>query len=411
MANEQQPEQQPMFSVTYAGCRISVLGTAHVSRASAEAVQRLLASGDYDCAAVELCRNRYNSMMHPDALANMDLFRVIKEGKASMVMASLALGAYQQRLAEEFGIEPGAEMRVAIEQAQKNNYEVLLIDREIGTTLKRVYQNVPWWKKMLIVSGLLGSVLSREEVSEAEIEKLKDGDLLETTFSQFAEDEKDLFKPLIHERDQYMAAKLQQAVLEGEHHHILAVVGAGHLPGMQKILRQQADESLDDTEQKLHQVKQQIEALEQLPQKRQWLKYLPWLIVALIISGFVMGFQKSQALGWQMVLDWVLINGGLSALGALIATAHPLTIVTAFLAAPLTSLNPMIGAGMVTTAVELWLRKPNVGDFSQLRHDTTSVSGWWKNKVARTFLVFFFSSLGSAIGTYVAGFRIFDSLM
>jgi len=273
----------------------------------------------------------------------------------------------------------------------------------------------------MIFSGLIGSVVSREEVSEEEIERLKEGDILETTFAQFAEQEKDLFGPLIDERDQYMAARLEEAVLEHDHQNILAVVGAGHLQGIKSYIEQHAetiaktkeveDNQNSKNESELNRVQGLISALEHIPQKTNWLKYFPWLIVALILFGFTLGFQKSSDLGWQMVMDWVFINGGLSALGALVATAHPITILVAFFAAPLTSLNPMIGAGMVTAATEIWLRKPSVGDFSQLRKDATKIKGWWKNKVARILLVFFFSTMGSAIGTYVAGFKIFESLM
>lgn len=409
-------KNEPLFSLDYAGNSITVLGTAHVSRASADKVKELLVTGDYATVAVELCPNRYTGLVNPETMANMDLFKVIKEGKTFMVMASLALGAYQQRIAEEFGIEPGAEMRMAINQAKELNYEVILIDRDIGTTLKRVYASVPWWKKMMIFSGLIASVVSREDVSEEEIERLKEGDILETTFAQFAEQEKDLFGPLIDERDQYMAARLEEAVLEHNHQNILAVVGAGHLKGIKSYIQQtqqiQTKGSSDSkNSSELQRVKELIKQLEHIPQKTNWLKYFPWLIVALILFGFTLGFQKSSNLGWQMVMDWVFINGGLSALGALIATAHPITILVAFMAAPLTSLNPMIGAGMVTAATEIWIRKPNVGDFSKLRKDATNIRGWWKNKVARTFLVFFFSTMGSAVGTYVAGFRIFESLM
>ena len=172
---------------------------------------------------------------------------------------------------------------------------------------------------------------------------------------------------------------------------------------MQAQLTQQPAPSDTDTQALLTQ-------LETIPKGSRWLKLIPWLIVGLIITGFIAGFRQSPQMGWEMIYDWVLINGGLSALGALIAWGHPLTILTAFLAAPLTSLNPMIGAGMVTALTETWLRKPNVGDFSQLKTDVTHIKGWWKNRVARILLVFFFSSLGSAIGTYIAGFTIFQKL-
>lgn len=402
-------QEEPIFHHHLAGKFITVLGTAHVSKASADKVEELLATGQYDGVAIELCPSRYNSMMDPDSLAKMDLFQVFKEGKASMVIASLALGAYQQKMAEEFGIEPGAEMRMAIDKANEMKSTVHLIDREVGTTLKRVYNNVPWWKKMGIVGGLLGSVISSEKVSEEEIERLKEGDILETTFSQFAEEAKELYAPLIDERDQYMAAKLEQIVTESDNQAILAVVGAGHLKGIESYLAK--DEHISTPEALHSSAQEKIDRLDTLPAKSRWPKLIPWVIVAILLTGFAIGFNKSTDLGIQLIIYWVLINGSLSAIGAALAKGHPLTVIGAFIAAPITSLNPTIGAGMVTAAIELYLRKPNVGDFSDLRKDTTHVSGWWKNKVARTLLVFFFSTIGSAIGTYVAGFKIFESLL
>ncbi len=393
-------KQEPLITIEGDDNRITLLGTAHVSRASADKVTELLASGDYDAVAVELCPSRHNAIVNPDALAQMDLFQMLRQGKAPMVLASLALGAYQQRLAEQFGIEPGAEMRAAITSAKAADIPVLLLDREIGVTLKRIYRNVPWWRRFYLFTGLLVSVVSSEDVSEDEVERLKEGDILETTFAQFADQEKDLFLPLIDERDRYMAARLQEQVASGEHRHILAVVGAGHLPGINAYLRTPPATAAAAT----------IQELERIPAPRRWPKLIPWAIVAVILLGFAIGFSRGTALGWQLVLDWVLINGGLSALGALVAGGHPLTVVGAFVAAPLTSLNPTIGAGMVTAAIEIFLRKPNVADFQALRTDTAHFKGWRRNRVARTLLVFLLSTLGSAIGTYVAGFRIFERL-
>ena len=388
-----------VVNVSDSDAQVVLLGAAHVSRASAEEVRELLDSGEYDAVAVELCNSRYLSLVDPEAITRMDLFQVIRNGKASMVAAQLALSAYQQRLAEQFDIEPGAEQRQAIAQAEAHGLPVLLIDREIGVTLKRVVANVSWWKRTGLVGGLLASVLSREEVSEEEIEKLKEGDMLETTFSEFAAERKDLFDPLIAERDRYMAARIIQEQEQHGYNRILAVIGAGHQKGIARHL----DEGVDNPQAVL-------EELEQLPSKRSWLKWLPWLIAVLIITGFVIGFSKSTALGWNLIAEWVVINGTLSAIGALLAGGHIVTIFTAFLAAPLTSLNPTIGAGMVTGAVETLLRKPRVGDFESLRHDVTHWQGWWKNRVSRILLVFLLTTLGSAAGTYIAGFRIFDKL-
>ena len=390
---------EPVANVKISGNRITILGTAHVSRASVDKVKQLLSTGAYDAVAVELCPSRYNALVDPQGLAKMDLFQVLREGRATMVTASLALGAFQQRVAEQFGINPGEEMRVAIAIARKAQLPILLIDREVGVTLRRVYRNVPWWRRLNLVAGLIVSIVSREQIKEEEIERLKTGDILETTFAQFADQAQELYLPLIDERDRYMAARLQDEIEHHKYRHILAVVGAGHLKGIQSYL-----------EQGLVSVRTLIGELDQVPPARFGIKIFPWLIVALILVGFGLGFFRSTALGVQMVIDWVVINGSLSALGALIAGGHPLTVATAFVAAPITSLNPTIGAGMVTAAAEVYLRKPRVGDFSQLRKDTMHYTGWRKNSVARVLFVFVLSTLGSAVGTYVAGFRIFERL-
>jgi len=393
--------EEPRIDLKVGGSELTLLGTAHVSRASAEKVRKLLETGEYDAVAIELCPSRYNAILEPDALARMDLFSVIRQRRVYMVVASLALAAYQQRLADQFGIEPGAEQRMAIDQAKQRHLPVLLVDREIGITLKRVSASLRWWNRLGLFSGLIASMLSREEVAEEEIERLKEGDVLETTFAEFAQDRQDLYIPLIDERDRYMAARLREGIQREAHRKVLAVLGAGHLKGVATYLNNNADNDPH----------REIDALDKIPAPSSWPKLVPWVIVVLIISGFAYGFSKSPELGWQVVADWVLINGALSALGAAIAAGHPLTVITAFIAAPLTSLNPTVGAGMVTGAVELYLRRPSVGDFSRLRHDTSELKGWWSNRVSRILLVFLFSTLGSAIGTYVAGFRIIDRLL
>ncbi len=393
------PQEDPRAEVQCGQSRITLLGTAHVSRASAETVRELLESGEYDAVAIELCPSRYNAIVDPDSLARMDLIEVLRSGKTPMVAASLALGAFQQRLAEQFDIEPGAEMRAAIECAKKARLPVLLIDRELGITLKRVYRNLPWWRRLVLLSGLLASVVSREEFEEADIERLKEGDVLEGAFAQFAEQESDLYLPLINERDRYMAARLFEEIGQAPHERLLAVVGAGHLKGIEGYLKAG-----------IAAPRAAIEELDHVPPSSRWPKAIPWIIVAVILIGFVIGFMRSPDLGLSLIRDWALINGGLAALGALIAGAHPLSILGAFLAAPFTSLNPTIGVGFVTAGIETLLRKPNVGDFSRLRTDTTHLKGWWHNRVSRIFLIFMFSSLGSVAGTYIGGFRIFDKL-
>ncbi|WP_235017406.1 TraB/GumN family protein [Nitrincola tapanii] len=378
----------------------TLLGTAHVSKASADEVRELIRSGEFDAVAIELCPGRLQSLQDPDALARLDLFQVIRQGKAGMVAANLALGAFQQRVAEESGIAPGAEMQAAIEEAQAAQLPLLVIDRDIGTTLKRVYRSVPWWQRMNLISGLIGSLVTQEKVSAQEIERLKQGDVLESTFAEFAESSEHLYQALITERDHYMALRLAQENGDSRYKRVLVVIGAGHLKGISDNLHGHIPENPQP----------QLDILNQVPQGSRWLKALPWIIMLLVLTGFAIGFSRNTDLGWQLVLDWILINGGLAALGTLIATAHPVTIAGTFIAAPFTSLNPTIGAGMVAAAIEIAMRKPTVGDFAHLRKDVTALKGWWRNRVSRTLLVFILATLGSAIGTYVGGFHIFGQL-
>lgn len=398
--NEEAITTGPLRVVEHGTTRYTLLGTAHVSADSAEEVRRLIRSGEYDAVAIELCPSRHQSLIEPDALANQDLFAIFRQGKAGMVAASLALGAFQQRVAEQSGIEPGAEMRAALEETQAHDLPVLLIDRDIGITLKRIYHNVPWWQRFGLLSGLLASVVSRQEVSAADIERLKEGDVLESTFSEFAEQSEALYTPLIRERDRYMALRIGEENVSGRYRNVLVVIGAGHLKGLSEHLESPLPKEPS----------QEREALEHTPPRTRWWKAAPWLITALVLTGFAIGFSRDFELGSQLVIEWFLINGVLSALGSAIALAHPVTIAATFVAAPLTSLNPTIGAGFVAAGVELFMRKPKVGDFAHLRHDVTSPRGWWRNRVSRTLLVFLLSTLGSAAGTWVAGFRIAGAL-
>ncbi len=386
---------EPRCEIVLNEVHVTLLGTAHVSRVSAEQVQRMIQGGDYDAVAVELCRSRFNALMDPRSLAQMDLFSVIRQNRVYMVVANLALSAYQQRLADQFGIEPGAEQRTALRLAKERDLPILLIDREIGITLKRISANLGWWKRYSLFSGLLAAMVTSNEVTEEEVERLKEGDVLETTFAEFATDRRDLYVPLIDERDRYMAAKLRREVARLGVKRVLAVVGVGHLKGIADKLEQDRADPMKI-----------LADLERLPSPSRWPKILAWAVLVLLLGGFAWGFAMNPGFGWDLVITWVVITGGLSALGTIIAAGHPLTVLSAFLAAPLTTLNPAIGAGMITGAVELYLRKPSVGDFSRLRADVATWTGWWRNRVSRILVVFLLSNLGAAAGTYVAGFRI-----
>ncbi len=390
---------EPQRELLIDGVELTLLGTAHVSRASADKVRKLIQTGNYDAIAVELCRSRFNALMDPRSLSQMDLFSVIRQGRVYMVVASLALSAYQQRLADQFGIEPGAEQLTALRMAKELGLPAMLIDREIGVTLKRISASLGWWRRYGLFAGLMAAMLTADEVTEEEVERLKEGDVLETTFGELAADRRDLFIPLIEERDRYMAAKLKREAARLGVRRVLVVVGVGHLKGIEASLVGDRGDPVAT-----------LAELEAIPPPSRWPAVIGWAILIAILAGFGYGFTVSPTLGLDLLMSWVLITGGLSALGTLLAAGHPLTVLSAFLAAPLTTLNPAIGAGMITGAVELYLRKPSVGDFGRLRADVATWTGWWRNRVARILVVFVLSSLGAAVGTYVAGFHIAERL-
>jgi pheromone shutdown-related protein TraB len=392
-------DEQPMRRLQRDGVDYTLIGTAHVSRASADAVRELAASGAFDAIAVELCQARYDALTAERKWTDLDLYRVLRDRKAGLVMANLALSAYQRRIAEQFGIEPGAEMRAAAVAAKENNLPLQLVDRDLATTLRRSYASVPWYKRIYLMTGLAVGMVSSDEIDEESIEKLKEGDILESTFTEFAEHSPQLYEALISERDRYMAARLRQENAGAAGRKVLVVIGAGHMKGMAGHLEDNpAEPARERTE------------LEAMPPRARWPRIIPWAVMILVLTGFYIGFSRSPELGWQLVFIWVAINGGLAALGALLARGHPLTVLSAVVAAPITSLNPTIAAGMVTGLVESWIRKPRVSDLENLRFDITTVRGWFRNPATRILLVFFLSNLGSAIGTWVAGFRIFGAL-
>ena len=377
---------------------VTLVGTAHVSKLSVEMVEEKIGTGDYDCIAVELCAPRLENITNRAWWKNLDIYQVFRKKKAGLLLINLALTAYQKRLAERIGVEAGKEMMRAVELSHEKNLRLEVIDRNISTTLHRLVTEVSFWQKMKIVGGLIAGVFVGEEISEEQIEDLKRGDMLHAVVSEFGEELPEIKRVLIDERDEYMVGRL--AEVSASHDapkKILALVGAGHLMGMMA--------SIDSPPDAAH-----LQELDQKPPPRKTGLYIGWAICVLILSMFVVGFKQSPELGGQLVTTWILFNGGLSALGTALALGHPVSIVAAFFAAPLTSLNPTIGAGMVVGLVESYMRKPKVGDFETLREDITHYSMWWKNRVARLLLIFFFSSFGSMIGTYAAGASIVTQL-
>lgn len=393
--------QDIIKTVQVNGTTITLVGTAHISQKSVDLVEEKIRTGEYDCIAVELCPPRLQNLVEKSMWKNLDIYQVLRQGKGSLLLVNLALSAYQKRLAEKIGVEPGQEMVKAIELSKEYGLPLEVVDRDITTTLQRIYQGVSFWQKLKLFSSLVASIFVGEEVTEQQVEDLKEGDMLHSLVEEFGEVLPSVKKVLIDERDQYMVGKLvEMAKASDGPKNILAMVGAGHLVGMLPTFENPPGPEA-------------MAELDEKPPPSKTGYYIGWGIGLFILSMFGVGYIRSPDLGAELILQWFVINGGLSALGAALAFAHPLSILAAFLAAPLTSLNPTIGAGMVVGIVESYIRKPKVADFESMREDIAHFSMWWKNGVIRVFLIFFFANLGSAAGTFIAGssivYKIFGS--
>jgi len=391
--------EQPHAIVERDGVRYTLLGTAHVSHASVQAVREAIGSGAFDAVAVELDEQRLKAMGDPDALAKLDLVKVLREGKTPMFAANLALASYQRRLAEQLGIEPGAELKAAVEDAQARGLPMHLVDRDVGLTFRRALQGLGWWQRAKLAGGILAGLIADEELAEHDIEKLKQGDMLQASFSEFAEQTPGLYRALIAERDRYMAARLRQ-VPSGSR-EVLAVVGAGHLAGLARHL---AEDTGSPTVIRAR--------LEDAPPPR-GMRWIGTAITLLILAMIVWGFWQGGAdLGRQLVLEWAVITAVGAAVGTILAAGHPLGVVAAAIAAPLKPFRPPgVSPGLFSALVEAHVRKPAYGDFLALRDDAGSLRGWYRNRVSRTLLNFILTNLGSSAGVWVAGLRIAGQLM
>lgn len=390
---------QPLRIVERDGVRYTLLGTAHVSAASVQAVEQAIGSGQYDAVAVELDPQRLQALTNPDALAQLDLIEVIRKNRIALFAANLALAAYQRRLAEQLGIEPGAELKRAVTLAQEHGLPVHLIDRDVGLTFRRASQRLGFIGKLKLVAGLGAGLFSSEDVGEDEIEKLKQGDMLESSFGEFASESPALYESIIGERDRYMATRLREERNDNQR-HVLAVVGAGHLAGLARHLETDTDAPGP--------LRQELEAV---PKKRN----VPWItlgILAVVLAGIGVGFWKGgMDMGAHMLLIWALYTGGLAGLGALLAGSHPLSILTAIVVAPFKPFRLSIPTGAFSALVETRLRRPAYADFLQLRDDAQTLKGWYRNRVTRVVLTFMLTNIGSMLGLWLTGFSVYGKLV
>ncbi|AGL00082.1 TraB/GumN family protein [Desulfoscipio gibsoniae] len=365
------------------GREIILIGTAHVSKRSAEEVKEVIEREKPDTVCVELCQPRYQSVTDADKWKNTDIFKIIKDGKAMLLLINLVLSSYQKRLARQFGIQPGQEMIQGIASANDIGANLCLADREIHTTLLRLWRGVSFWGKIKLFFQIVLTMFDTEDVSEEELEKMKSQDMLTAALNELSQVSPKFKSILIDERDQYLAEKIKTA----PGNKVVAVLGAGHVPGIKKELYHKHD----------------LAQLSQVPPTSKIIKIIAWGIPLLILAIIASTFTVDRAAGVDQMVSWVLWNGTLSALGALIAFAHPLAVLTAFIASPISSLSPMLAAGWFAGITEAYIRKPNVQDFENMSEDIYSLKGFWRNKVTHILLVVVLANIGSSIGAFIGG--------
>lgn len=365
---------------------IILIGTAHISQKSAEQVKEIIAEENPDTVCIELDDQRYKSMTEGKKWQQTDIISVIKQKKATLLLVNLMMSSFQKRMAKQFNITPGQEMIQAINAAKEIDAKLVMADRDIQITFQRIWRNVSLWGKMKLMTELVYSMFSNEEISEEELEKLKTDDILTTMLDELKDSFPALKATLIDERDKYLSHKIKNA--PGD--KIVAVLGAGHIPGIKEEIKKE----------------QNIKKLSSLPKKSKKSKSIKWIIPIIVIGIILFTFYNNRGMALDQTIGWILWNGSLSALGAVIALAHPLSIATAFLVAPISSLNPLLAAGWFVGITETFLKKPKVEDFENLAEDTNTIKGFWRNKITHILLVVVLANIGSVVGTAIGGAEV-----
>jgi len=375
--------------ITIQDREIILIGTAHVSHESVNEVKEAIENENPDRVCIEIDEGRYQSIIDTESWKKLDIHQAIKQKKGFLMIASLILGSFQKKIGADIGIKPGEEMKIAAEAAREKGIPFTFSDRSIQITLQRAWAKSNLWNKMKLLASLIASAFSTESVEKSDIEELKNSNALQGMMEELANYLPSVKEVLIDERDRFLAT----SIFNTSEKKVVAVVGAGHGPGILQWI-----EKLDKKE-----VSNDVSDISVIPPKRSYEKAIPWIIPFVIVAIIAIGFLRSGVdVGLHMILIWVLANGIPSALGAIIALAHPLTVLISFVAAPITSMNPTIGVGFVSGLLESSFRKPRISDLENLQDDAGSVKGWYRNRVMRILLVFLLSSLGSAIGTWWA---------
>ena len=363
---------------------LRLLGTAHVATSSVEAVRQQIDAYQPDVVAVELCQSRHDTLVSDRRLDKEGLLKVIKEGKAPMVLLQSMLSAEQRKLGINEGQQPGAELLAAVQAANAVGCEVALVDRDIQTTLRRAWKRMRLREKWRLLSSLLADEDDDEEIDVDQL--LQDSDLLSSMMEELKGFSPGAGEVLIDERDTYIAAKLNAI---DENKRILAVLGAGHLNGVaQKI--GDAPNSIESKH------------LEELPSPSVMRRFLPWAFPLVMIGVLAAVVSTSRDVDWLTFFTvWTAANAVFAALACLIARGHPLAVLTAALASPITSLNPALAAGWFAGYVQLRLAEPTAEDLQQFLK-LEDLSSFWSNPAGKVLLVTALTNLGSMLGAWAA---------
>ena len=375
------------------GRQFILVGTAHISRASVELVHQVIAREKPDCVCVELDAKRYESLSEKKRWKTLDLKQIIRNKQLSTLMINLVLASYQKKLGDQLGVMPGSELLEAATTAQALDIPVSLCDRDVRVTMRRAWKTTSFWRKNYLVASLIASLFEETEITEEKLKALKETDVLSELLAELGQALPELKTVLIDERDTFLAEKIKRA--RGK--KIVAVVGAGHIQGVKQALAEDRSS--------------QMEEINSIPPVSPVWKAVGWLIPATILGSIgVIGYNKGFAVAGENLLYWILATGTPSALGALLGMAHPLTILAAFAAAPLTTLSPVIGVGHVTAFVQVMVQPPQVHEFETVLGDISKIRKWWGNKLLRVFLAFVLPTFGGMIGVWIGGVEILSNL-
>jgi len=379
-----------VVKLEYQGKEIILIPTAHVSKQSAELVRKVINEEKPESICIELDEGRYQNLQNPKAWKNTDVVQIIKSKKVGFLLANIVLGSFQKKIANQLGTVVGQEMLQGIDSAKETGVELVLADRDIQVTFLRIWRKLGFWGKCKLFFSLLFSFGEEIEISSKDVNDLLKEETLESVISEMRKKFPVIGEVLISERDQYLAHKIKKA--RGE--KVVAILGGAHVPGVKEEIFKSQD----------------ISKITEVPRGSPIFKIIGWAIPVIIVGLFIYGFALNIQTGLQQISVWVIWNSGLAALFTALVLGHPLSILTALVVAPFTSMNPFLACGWLAGLVEATIRKPTVQDINNISQDIFSFKRFFRNRFLKVLAVVIMANIGSSIGTFIAGTNIIKNL-